>query len=103
MEELAAAPGELKNRLLEAVAGFSVLQMTAEADSLAREYVARGVFPERYLDDAMHVALASVNGIGYLLSWNFRHLVKVRTRRLVALINTMKDYQPVEIIAPPEL
>lgn len=103
LDELSAAPEELKNKFFEAVAGFSVLSVNEEAENLAKDYIAQGIFPLKYLDDAMHVAIASVNGIGYLLSWNFKHLVKVKTRRLVALVNTMKNYQPVEIIAPPEL
>jgi hypothetical protein len=37
------------------------------------------------------------------LSWNFTHLVKVRTRRMVALINAIHNYIPVEIITPPEI
>jgi hypothetical protein len=49
------------------------------------------------------MAIASVNQVSILLSWNFTHLVKVKTRRSVALVNTEQNYLPVEIIAPPEL
>jgi hypothetical protein len=51
----------------------------------------------------MHVALASTNGIGILLSWNFTHLVKIKTRRMISLINAQENYPAVEIISPPEL
>lgn len=54
-------------------------------------------------DDALHVAIATVNDIRYLLSWNFKHLVKVKTRRMVSLLNTNYEYSTIEIIAPPEL
>jgi len=36
-------------------------------------------------------------------SWNFHHLVKLRTRREVNLVNALKGYTPIEILAPPEL
>jgi hypothetical protein len=49
------------------------------------------------------VALATVNGIANLVSWNFDHLVKLRTRREVNLVNALKGYMPIEILAPPEL
>jgi len=52
---------------------------------------------------ANHVAIAVTNGIGYFCSWNFTHLVKVNTRREVNLINALKGYGQIEIIAPPEL
>ena len=74
-----------------------------EADNLAQEYVRRGVFPEKFASDANHVAIAVVNGIGYLASWNFRHLVRVNTRREVNLGNALEGYNPIEIVAPPEL
>ncbi len=103
LDELGAAPEGLRSKYLEAVKGFSVLRVTEEAEQLAGDYIANGIFPEKYRSDALHVALASVNGIGYLLSWNFKHLVKVKTRRLVAVVNMVREYQPIEIIAPPEL
>ena len=49
------------------------------------------------------VAVAATNGIGYFCSWNFTHLVNVNIRREVNLINSLKGYGPIEIIAPPEL
>jgi hypothetical protein len=103
IDELSNATGESKAKMLKAVADFTVLELTDEIKDLADEYVRKGVFPAKYRDDAIHVAIAAVNGIGILLSWNFTHLVKVKTRRMVALVNTNRDYIPVEIISPPEL
>jgi hypothetical protein len=80
-----------------------VLPLTDEIHELAAEYVAQGIFPQKYYDDALHVAAASVNWISLLLSWNFTHLVKVKTRRMVALVNAVKNYPVVEIRSPPEL
>jgi hypothetical protein len=79
------------------------LPVSEPAHLLAHTYVAQGIFPEKYYDDALHVAIASIHQIGILLSWNFTHLVKLKTRRMVALVNTLENYLPVEIIAPPEL
>ena len=41
--------------------------------------------------------------VAYLVSWNFSHLVKVQTRREVNLVNALEGYDPIEIVAPPEL
>ena len=94
---------EKRSQLEDLVAGIEVLEFDEEANDLAQEYVRRGVFPEKYTSDANHVAIAVTNGIGYFCSWNFTHLVKVNTRREVNLINALKGYGPIEIIAPPEL
>lgn len=82
---------------------MATLEFDEESNALAQEYIQRGIFPEKYVSDANHVAIAVVEGIGYLCSWNFRHLVKVKTRREVNLVNTLKGYGLIEIIAPPEL
>lgn len=94
---------EKRAKMGELVSGLEVLAFDEEAHDLAQEYVRRGVFPEKYTSDANHVAVAVVNGTDYFASWNFRHLVKVNTRRQVNLVNALKGYEPIEIIAPPEL
>ena len=82
---------------------LEVLAFDEEAYELGQEYVRRDIFPKKYVSDANHVAIAVVNGVDYFVSWNFRHLVKVSTRRQVNLVNALKGYEPIEIIAPPEL
>ena len=85
------------------VSDFDVLPFDLPSDELAQDYVKRGVFPEKYVTDANHVAVAATNGIGYIVSWNFAHLVKVQTKRGVNLVHALMGYEPIEIIAPPEL
>ena len=88
--------------MLGVVEGAQVLPALAEASRLAERYVAAGIFPEKYGDDAMHVAVATVHSIPFLVSWNFKHLVKVRTRSLVNEVNLKEGFNSIEIIAPPE-
>ena len=104
VQEIQETPDlEKRSRLEGLVKNLEVLEFTVEADGLAWKYVERGVFPEKYIFDANHVAIAVTHGIGYFVSWNFTHLVKVNTRREVNLINALNGYDPIEIIAPPEL
>jgi len=44
-----------------------------------------------------------MNEIDYLLSWNFEHIVKVKTRRIVNMVNISAGYPDLEIITPAEL
>jgi hypothetical protein len=103
LEEIGGAPQPLREKMLSMVSEFTILPVSERAQELAEQYVAQGIFPAKYFDDALHVAIASVNRVEILLSWNFSHLVKIKTRRMVALVNTMENHIPVEIIAPPEL
>ncbi|MXX37804.1 MAG: type II toxin-antitoxin system VapC family toxin [Gemmatimonadetes bacterium] len=102
--EIRNTPNEDKRQKMEnLVQNLTVLNFSNEADNLAQEYVRRGIFPGKFASDANHVAIAVVHGIGYLASWNFRHLVRVNTRREVSLVNALEGYNPIEIVAPPEL
>ena len=102
--EIRNTPNENRRQKMEnLVQNLTVLNFSNEADNLAQEYVRRDVFPKKFTSDANHVAIAVVHGIGYLASWNFRHLVKVNTRREVNLVNALEGYNPIEIVAPPEL
>ena len=103
IDEIKGAPQPLQDKMLEQVLNFAPLPITDEVKTLAKIYIKNEIFPEKYFDDALHTALASINQIGILLSWNFAHLVKIKTRRMVSLINTINNYNPVEIISPPEL
>ena len=103
VDEIMGASQSLRDQMLEKISNFTVLPITDDAHFLADVYIKNEIFPEKYSDDALHTAITSVNKIGILLSWNFTHLVKVKTRRMVALINAIHNYNLVEIITPPEL
>jgi predicted nucleic acid-binding protein len=92
-----------KELFMGLVERFPVLKINNKVENLANAYVTRGVFPARYLDDARHVAVATHHGISYVVSWNFEHLVKVKTRKTVNLINVIEGYREIEIVSPQEL
>lgn len=94
---------ELRKKLKKLIEKFKILEMNAKIRELAKAYVGEGVFPEKYIDDSLHVAIASFYRIPYLISWNFEHLVKVKTRKLVNLVNVLKGFKEIEIVSPPEL
>ena len=104
LSEIHDTPNEKKREKMEQlVKGIEMVILNEEADILANEYVRRGIIPEKYSADAIHIAIAVVNGVRYLVSWNFKHIVKVSTRREVNLINALLDYEGIELLAPPEL
>jgi hypothetical protein len=82
---------------------FTVLPVTAEAEVLADEYIGREVFPRAARADALHVAVATIHGVGIIVSWNFRHMVRLRTRQLLAAINPLLGYPVLQIVSPLEV
>ncbi len=93
----------LRRKLRKLVEGFKVLKTKKIIRDLARAYIENEIFSEKYIDDALHVAMASYYEISYLVSWNYEHLVKVRTRRLVNSVNILEGFKEIEIVSPLEL
>ena len=93
----------LRKKFMRLIKDLPLLTLNDEIRDLARAYLDAGVFPLRYADDALHVAIASYHKIDYLISWNFEHLVKVKTRRLVNSVNLQQGLSQIEIVSPLEL
>lgn len=104
IEELEDTKDEtLRSNLIKLIKGFKVLKTNEKIRSLARAYIEKGIFSEKYIDDALHVAIASFYEISYVASWNFEHLVKVKTRKWVNSVNILEGFSEIEIVSPQEL
>ena len=77
--------------------------MNEEALYLARELVQKGPIPETAMEDALHVALATVHGMDYLLTWNCRHIANAEMRKGVASVCLFQGYEAPVISTPEEL
>ena len=76
---------------------MKILEMSEEAVSLAEEYMNLGAIPKSEPEDAYHIAIASVNCLDALASWNFKHIVSVNPIRKIHEINMKKKYSILEI------
>jgi len=74
--------------------------LTEEVAILADGYISRGIFHRKFLADAMHVALASVHKIDYLVTWNFGHIASVRKQARIRLFNTTAGFFSPTIVTP---
>ncbi|PGH39159.1 MAG: hypothetical protein CRN43_10780 [Candidatus Nephrothrix sp. EaCA] len=80
-----------------------MLDFTNEAQELANRYVSEKILGKASFNDACHMAVAAVNRIDVLVSWNFRHLVNLDKIRLFNAINLKFAYPIIDIRAPKEL
>ncbi|KKK92025.1 hypothetical protein LCGC14_2707040 [marine sediment metagenome] len=95
-----------REKLLELIDNMElneVLAVDEEIDGVADKYIEEGIIPTVYRDDALHIALTSVEGLDILVSWNFRHLVKHKTRIEVTGVNTLLGYKAIDICTPWEV
>ncbi|MEW5947674.1 MAG: PIN domain-containing protein [bacterium] len=80
-----------------------LLETDEEVRSLAEAYVQNGVLTRIHFRDLLHLAHASVNGMKALISWNQKHLVKMRTYDLVNATNRIQGYYEIQIHTPQEV
>jgi len=80
-----------------------ILEVDEEIDRVADKYIEERIIPAVYRDDALHIALTTVKGLDILVSWNFRHLVKHKTRIEVIGVNTLLGYRAIDICTPREV
>jgi predicted nucleic acid-binding protein len=94
---------DLQNKMRTKISEFLILSLTDEVEWLAKEYTRYGAIPENYLEDAYHIAIAVIHDIDYLLSWNFKHIVRIKTKDIVRMVNTLNNLRQIEIMTPAEL
>lgn len=103
--ELNKADEELRLKLLAVIKDndIDILPANDEIQRLADIYVAEGVIPQKYRDDAVHIATAAFYGMDFILSWNFKHIVKRKTIIMTGIINTREGYKQIGIHSPSEV
>ena len=76
---------------------INIIQLAKEAKELANLYMKKGAIPSSEPGDALHIAVATVNRIESLASWNFKHIVSINPIRKIHEINSKEKYQIIEI------
>jgi predicted nucleic acid-binding protein len=105
LREIGRTRGLKRERLLSLIKTYKIpwLEVTPECMELTEKYMERKIFPTKYRDDGFHIAIATVHQIDVVVSWNLRHMVKLRTRHEVKAINIAMGYKEIEICTPMEV
>jgi predicted nucleic acid-binding protein len=99
-EELSKLSNQAKRETIEDLLykhKVNMLQLTKETQELAYLYMKKGAIPASEPEDALHIAVATVNRIGLLASWNFKYIVSINPIRKIHEINSKEKYQIIEI------
>lgn len=89
---------KLENHLSEI--DLDNIEIDEQIRSLAEKYVEEKIVPEKYFDDALHLAAATLATVDSVVSWNFKHMVKLSTIRGVNGVNRMLGFKEIEILTP---
>ena len=94
---------EAAARRLAVIEGIAELEVTVKARDLAHALIREGSLPLKAEIDAFHVAVAAVNGMNYLLTWNCKHIANAVMRPEIEGVCRRHDYEPPIICTPSEL
>jgi hypothetical protein len=85
------------------IESLPVLPISDNAIELAERLVEAGSFPPNAAADALHIAIAAVNGIDFLLTWNFKHLANAIRRYNIESVIESSGLACPNICTPEEL
>lgn len=103
IDEIQAGDVEAAEKRMEEIGNFPVLEASVEAEYLAGAIIEAEAIPKRAVRDAAHIAVAAVNDVDYLLTWNCRHLANAQLIRRVSVICNAKGFNMPVICTPEEL
>lgn len=103
LDELEGAPERVR-KLFAETSDYTVLApLTEETVDLRNAYIDAGIVGKSSLDDAEHIAVASIEQVDLVVSWNFKHIVHFDKIKGYNAINMLKGYQPIDIRSPSEV
>ena len=103
IEEATAGDETASARRLEVIRDVPLLELTEEVVEFGTLLVKRGAIPEHHSEDALHVAVAVIHGMDYLLTWNLSHIAQAEARNRIESTCRTMEYDPPIICTPEEL
>ncbi len=102
-DECAAGDADAARERLEVLDSLEFIATSPSVDELASKLIEEFAIPKTEPRDAIHISLAAVNGLEYLVSWNFKHIVNPTTRSAIERVCRDAGFVPPMICTPDEL
>ena len=106
LRELADCKDEAKRDLLIghlAEIKYNLIAVDDDIAKLAEKIVTKGVLKQKNIDDCQHIAAAILSDCDIIVSWNFKHIVNVKTIRGIKVITTVEGFKDLLIYQPTAL
>ena len=101
--EIEPAPEKVQMLFAKYAKSAYIAIANQEALDLQQSYIKSGVVTEKSLDDALHVAVASVSECDLIVSWNFKHIVHFDKIPKYNAVNVLNGYNHIGIYSPLEV
>lgn len=102
-DEIADAPQCVRDYYGDVVGYAETVTPSRPAILLQQAYLDAGVITPKWMDDALHVATATVAECDMIVSWNFKHIVHYDKKRKYNAVNVLRGYNGIDILTPAEV
>lgn len=104
INEISGCTQEKLSLLLEFLSQieYHLIQTAEDTVALAEKFINFSILKQKSFDDCRHIAAAIIAGCDIITSWNFKHIVNVKTVRGVKTITTLEGYKDL-LIYPPSV
>jgi hypothetical protein len=100
LKEAGKGDSVVAGKRLDSIRTFPVLATTSEAERLAQALIdARGI-PTEYPEDALHIAVAAIAGMDFIVTWNFSHINNPFTKTMIRQTVENAGFECPEIVSP---
>ena len=106
IEELSRTRDEdRRGKLLQAIQEAEPMNLppVPEVVEISGKILDLGILTERSQNDAIHIAFAIVHGMDAVVSWDTRHIVRLKTKRGISAVCRLFGYREVEVVTPEEV
>jgi predicted nucleic acid-binding protein len=103
LQEAGRGDADAATRRLACLKSIPTLLITDEVVALGRRLLSKRALPHKAIDDALHISVASVHGMDYLLTWNCRHIDNAELKPVFRDICQSAGYRMAEICTPQSL
>ncbi|WP_446010087.1 type II toxin-antitoxin system VapC family toxin [Candidatus Electrothrix sp.] len=103
IEEAGRGDKEAAAKRLDVIADIETLPVTSEAVALSEMLIRHSALPEKATDDALHISIACVHRVDFLLTWNCKHIDNAEKKPLIREICKDNGFICPEIATPAEM
>jgi predicted nucleic acid-binding protein len=103
IEEASRGDVAARSRRVRLLRDLALLEVNDDSRAVGRQLLAKGSLPAQAAGDALHIALAAVHGMEYLVTWNCRHIANAWMRSRIEQVIRGLGYEPPILCTPEEL
>lgn len=82
---------------------YTLVPITNDVAEVAQQIIEMGILTKKSYDDCQHIGAAIISNCDCIISWNFKHIVNIKTIRGIRAITNLKGHKPIEILNPSVL